>query len=129
MVKAKNVDILDWEYIKEEDKYAITFKIRNLEPKRIQRIIKRHKSGFLNSQGVDIEEIAEIDCDLYVKEYYTNEDIENYQSIIPLVRKSIIPERLDPQKLEIEVEMCMIEQEMRYRIEHAGESVDELKNL
>lgn len=46
MVKAKNVDILNWEYIKEEDKYAITFKIRNLEPKRIQRIIKRHKSGF-----------------------------------------------------------------------------------
>lgn len=127
MVKAKNVDILNWEYIKEEDKYAITFKIKDLEPKRIQRIIKRHKSGFLNSQGIDIEEIAEVDCDLYVKEYYNNEDIENYQSIIPLVRKSIIPERLDPDKLEIEVEMCMIEQEMRYRMEHAGESIDELR--
>lgn len=125
MVKAKNVDILKWEYIKEKGKYALTFRISNLEPGRKERIIKRHKSGFLNSQGVDIEEITEVDCDLYVKEYYTNEDIENYQSIIPLARKGIIPERLDPNKLEIEVEMCLIEQEMRYRMEHAAERFDE----
>lgn len=123
MVKAKNVDILSWEYIKQEDRYAITFKIKNLEPERIQRIIKRHKSGFLNSQGVNIEEIAEIDRDLYVKEYYTNEDIEDYLYIIPLIRKGIIPERLNPHKLEIEVEMCLIEQEIRYRMEHAGENI------
>jgi hypothetical protein len=32
----------------------------------------------------------------------------------------VIPERLDPDKLEIEVEMCMIEQEMEYRMDHAA---------
>jgi len=125
MVKEKHVEIIKWEYIKEKDKYAITFKISKLEPERKKRIIKRYESGFLNSQGADIEEITEINCDLYVKEYYTNEDIENYQAILPLARRGMIPERLDPDKLEIEVEMSMIEQEMRYRMEHAGEKFDE----
>ena len=97
------------------------------ESKRKERIIKRHKSGFLKSEGAEFEEIVEVNCDLYVKEYYSKEDIENYQSIIPLARKGIIPDRLDPDKLEIEVEMCIIEEEMKYRMDHAGKSVYELQ--
>ncbi len=124
MIKAKNVDIIKWEYLKEKDKYAITFKISNLKLERKERIIKRYESGFFNSKGADIGEITEVDCDLYVKEHYTNEDIDNYQSLIPLARKGIIPERLDPDKLEIETEMCMIEQEMKRRISHAARWFD-----
>ena len=121
------MDILNWEYIKE--KYAVTFKMSNLEPEKRKRIIKRQKSGFLKSQGADIEEIVEVDNDLYIKEYYESIDLENYRSLIPLARKGIIPERLNPDKLEIEEGLCMIEQDMKFRMNYAGKSVDELKKL
>jgi len=46
-----------------------------------------------------------------------------------LAQKRVVPERLDPDKLEIEVEMCMIEQEMKYRMDHAAAWFDELKKI
>lgn len=123
-MKEKTVDIIDWEYLKERDEYIITFKISELEPEKREVIFERYKSGFLKSQGAEIEEIIEIGEDLHVKEYYEKEYLENYKSLIPLAQKRVVPERLDPDKLEIEVEMCMIEQEMKYRMDHATEWFD-----
>lgn len=126
-MKEKNVDITGWEYLKGRDEYIITFRISDLEPEKREVILGRYKSGFLKSQGAEIEEIIEIGEDLYVKEYYEKEYFENYKSLIPLAQERVVPERLDPDNLEIEVEMCIIEQEMKYRMDHAAEWFDELK--
>jgi len=128
-IKEENVDILNREYVKEKDEYAIIFKISNLEPKIRERIIKRQESGFLKSQGATIEKIVEINGSLYIKELYKKGDIEIYGSLIPLARNGIIPERLDPEKMEIEEDLCMIEQDMKFRIDFAGKSVVELRKL
>jgi len=126
-IKEENVDILNWEYIKENDEYAIIFKISNLEPQKRKKIIKRQKSGFLKSQGANIEKIVEIHGSLYLKERYEKGYMEMYTSLIPLVKKGILPERLDREKIEIEEELCMIEQDMKFRMDFAGKSRDELK--
>lgn len=126
-MKEKTVYIMNWEYLKEKDEYILTFKISGLEPEGRKTILERHKSGILKSLGAEIEEIIEIKGDLYVKEYYNKEYLEDYKSLIPLAQKGVIPERLDPYKLKIEVEMCIIEQEMKYRMEHAARWFDEPK--
>ena len=128
-IKEENVDILNWEYIKEKDRYALTFRISNLELERRKNIIKRQKSGFLKSQGATIMEIIEVGNDLLVKEHYKREDIEVYLSLIPFVQNEVIPERLDPEKLEIEEDLCMIEQDMKFRMDYAGRTIDELNRL
>lgn len=128
-IKEENVDILNWEYIKEKDEYVIIFKISNLEPQRRERIIKRQKSGFLKSQGANIEKIVEVNGSLYIKESYESDYIEMYESLIPLVQNGVIPERLDPEKVEIEEDLCMIEQDMKHRMDFAGRSVDELRKM
>lgn len=128
-IKEENVDILNWEYLKEEEEYVIIFKISNLEPKVINRIIRRQESGFLKSQGANIEKIVEISGSLYIKERYEKGDMELYESLIPLARKGIVPERLDPDKVEIEEDLCMMEQDVKYRMDYAGKRVDELKKL
>lgn len=123
-IKEGNVDILNWEYVKEKDKYAIIFKISNLKPEKREKIIKRQKSGFLKSLGMNIEEIVEVGEDLHVKEYYENEDMEMHTSLIPLAQKGVIPERIDS---EVEEDLCTLEQDMQFRIDHAGKNVDELR--
>ncbi len=128
-IKEENVDILNWEYIKEKDGYTLTFKISNLEPERRKRIIKRQKSGFLKSQGANILEIIEVGEGLHVKEYYEKEDIEVYSSLIPFVQNGVIPERIDPEKLEIEGDLCMMEQDMKFRMDYAGRTIEELNRL
>ncbi len=127
--KEENVDILNWEYIKEKDEYAIIFKISSLNSKTRERIIKRHESGFLKSQGLNIEKIVEVHGSLYLKESYEKDYMEVYTSLIPLVKKDVLPERLDPEKIEIEEELCMIEQDMKLRIDHACKSMEELKKI
>lgn len=126
-IKEENVNILNWEYIKEKEEYAIIFKISNLEPQRRKRLIKRQESGFLKSQGANIEKIVDINGSLYLKEYYEKDYMEIYTSLIPLAKKGILPERLDPKKVEIEEELCLIEQDMKFKIDYAGKSMEELK--
>lgn len=124
-IKEENVNIQNWQH--QKDKYIITFKISNLKPQIRKRILKRQKSGFLKQLGANIKEITEVEGDLIVKEYYKNEDIEIYKSLIPFAQKGIIPERLDPEKVEIEEDLCMIEQDLKFRVYYAGKSIDELK--
>ena len=81
----------------------------------------------MKSLGANITEIIEIGEDLHIKEHYENKDLEMYKSLIPLVQKSTIPERLDPKKVEIEEDLCMLEQDMEFRIDNASKSIDELK--
>lgn len=128
-IKEENVDILNWEYIQEKDRYVLTFKISNLGPERRKRIIKRQKSGFLKSQGATIAEIMELGNDLLVKEHYERDDIEIYSSLVSFAQNEVIPQRLDPEKLEIEEDLCMIEHDMKFRMDYAGRTIDELNRL
>lgn len=128
-IKEENVDIINWKYIKEKDRYTLTFKISNLKPEIRKRIIKRQKSGFLKSQGADILEIIEVGENLHVKEHYEKEDMEVYSSLIPFAQNKVIPERLDPEKVGIEEDLCMIEQDMKFRMDYAGRTIDKLNRL
>lgn len=126
-IKEKRIDITNWEYLKTKDKYAIVFKISNLELERRERIQKRCKSGFLKSQGLLIDEIVELNEDLYIKNYYGSDDLNENKSLIKFIQKGIVPGRLDPEKIEIEMDLCDIEHDLYLRIFHASKSVEELK--
>lgn len=116
----KTVDITGWEYLEEKQEYLINFKIRGLKQCEKDIILERFVSGILNSQGAEIEEIVEIGEDLYVKEYYEKGFFEDFKSLIHFAQKQVIPKRLDPEELEVELEMCLLEHEMEKRINRAS---------
>lgn len=120
----KTVYITNWKYLEKGDKYILTFKIRDMTREKRKIIINKHKAGILNSQGAEIEEIIEIDDDLFIKEYYGSKYFEIYKSLIPMAQKGTVPERLDPDKFKIELEMCLLELEMKQRMKNAARWFD-----
>ena len=105
--------------------YDVIFRLNNLKDELKERIIKRHESGLLKSMGADVIAIEEINGNLYIEEHHN--DLRDYRSLINLVHQEI-PERLDPAKVEVEVDLCMIEQSIAFIVDIAGKSIDELKS-
>jgi len=115
-IKDENVEIINMRYDDNKDEYVIVFQILNLTPEERQTIIQQHRSGILNSQGANITDIVELNQLLFIEEIYDKKYMKGYKSLIPFAEKTEIPERLDPEKLEIEDDLCSIEQDMSYRI-------------
>lgn len=115
-IKDENVEIINMRYDEEKEEYAIVFQILNLDKEERRKIIQQHREGSLNSQGANITEIVELNQLLFIEEIYDKKYMKGYKSLIPFAEKIELPERLDPEKLEIEDDLCSIEQDMGYRI-------------
>ena len=115
-IKDENVEIINMRYDEDKDEYIIVFQILNLTHEERQTIIQQHRSGTLNSQGANITDIVELNQLLFIEEIYDKKYMNGFKSLIPFAEKTEIPERLDPEKMEIEDDLCSIEQDMSYRI-------------
>ncbi len=60
--------------------------------------------------------IYETGADLYVFKYFTAIEFEVYKSLIKTAKEGIIPERIDPGALEVELDICMLEEEIDIHI-------------
>ena len=110
-MKPKNTSLVNIGYLKNKNKYHATFQIENLNTKQRKRIIKHEKT--LKVANLKIYEAG---ADLYVFKYFTAIEFEVYKSLVGPAKKGIIPERIDPKALEIELDICMLEEEMDIHI-------------
>ncbi len=120
-MKPENTSLINIGYLKNKNTYHATFQISNLNTKERKQIIERKKTiGITNSK------IYEAGSDIYVFKHFTAIEFEVYKSLVEFAKKGVIPERIDPKTLEVELDICMLEEEMDIHINRLSES-EELK--
>jgi hypothetical protein len=127
-IKEKNVDILKIVFDEKTEQYKALYVINGLTSKEKQRIKKRHQTGFLKAQGANFTEIHEQNNILIIEEIIKADYMQQHESLIPLAKKQILPGRIDPEKFQTEMDLCMIEQDMAFNIEFAKKSRKDIKN-
>lgn len=121
-MKPENTNLVNIGYLKKKNKYHTTFQISNLNTKERKQIIERKKT-----LRVDSFKIYEAGEDLYVFKHFTAVEFEVYKSLVGFAKKGVIPERIDSKALEVELDACMLEQEMDIHISRLSETSKELK--
>ncbi len=121
-MKPKNTSLVNIGYLKNKNMYHATFQIKNLNIKQRKQVIERKKTlGITNSK------IYEAGDDLYVFKYFTAIEFEVYKSLVEFAKKGVIPERIKPDVLECELDICMLEEEMDIHISRLSEPAEKLK--
>lgn len=115
-IKDENVDILAMRYIEKTDEYVIVFQIKNLTSEERQKIKKKCDLGFLQALDSNLNAIIEINDNLYIEERYESKYMNHHRSLIPLAKNYNVPKRLDPGKIEVESDLCRIEENMAFRL-------------
>ena len=110
-MKPKNTSIVNIGYIKNRNIYHATFQISNLDAWQRKLVIELKKK--LRISNLKMYEAGD---DLYLFKYFTAVEFETYKSLVKPAKKGIIPERIDPKVLEVELDICMLEEEMNIHI-------------
>ena len=110
-MKPKNTSLVNIGYIKNRNIYHATFQISNLTTKERKLIIERKKMF-----GITNPKIYEADDDLYVFKHFTAIEFEVYKSLDEFAKRGVVPERIEPDVLESEIDICMLEEEMDIHI-------------
>lgn len=115
-MKPKNTSLVNIGYLKKKNTYHATFQISNLGTKQRKQIIELKKT--LKIPNLEIYEAGD---DVYVFKYFTAVEFEVYKSLVEFAKKGVIPERIDPEVLEVELDICMLEEEMDIHISRLSE--------
>ena len=105
-MKPKNTSLVNIGYIKNRNIYHATFQISNLDAGQRKLVIELKKK--LRISNLKMYETGD---DLYLFKYFTAVEFETYKSLVEFAKKDIIPERIDPKVLEVELDICMLEEE------------------
>jgi hypothetical protein len=115
-MKPKNTSLVNIGYLKNKNTYHTTFKISNLDAKQRKRIIERRKT-----LQVANFKIFDAYGDLYVFKYFTAVEFEVYKSLLEPAKKGVVPKRIEPDVLECELDICMLEEEMEIHLNRLKE--------
>jgi len=100
-------------YNTEKNRYFATFKILGLDENEIGKIISYVETL---EQQKD-RKIYIKDCNVYVTDLFEAELFESmYPHIIEAARKGVVPERVEPSILDVEVDLCMMENEVDFSV-------------
>lgn len=115
-IKEENVDILAMRYNEKTDEYIIVFQIKNLTPEERYKIKRKCDLGYIEKIDTNLNAILEINDNLYIEERYESDYMTHHKSLIPLAKNYDVPQRMDPCKIEVESDLCMIEESMAFRL-------------
>jgi hypothetical protein len=105
-LKPEKTSLIKIGYIKEKNKYFATFRVLDLDEKEIGQII-RHAE---RTDGQKDRKIYINDCKVYVTDFFEAEAFESmYPHIVEFAREGVVPERLEPSVLDVEVDLCLME--------------------
>ena len=100
-------------YNKEKNKYFATFRVLDLDEKEIGRII-RHVERSESPKG---RKIYINDCKVYVTDFFEVETFESrYPHMVEFAREGVVPERVEPSVLDVEVELCLMERDVDFSV-------------
>ncbi|MEL7671870.1 hypothetical protein [Methanobacterium sp.] len=112
-MKPEKTNLVRIEYNKEKNKYFATFKIWGLDENEIGKII----SYVERLETPENRKIYIKDCNVYVTDLFEAEAFEStYPNIINAAREGLIPERVEPSVLNVEVDLCMMEDEVDFSV-------------
>ena len=116
-MKPKNTSLVNIGYLKNKNRYHTTFQISNLNTKQ-----RKHVMELKKTLKLDNFKIYETGADLYVFKYFTAIEFEVYKSLVEFAKKSVIPKRIDSKILEVELDICMLEEELEIHISRLSET-------
>lgn len=128
--KTVDVELIGLRYDKEKRKYRALFEILNMKTEEWNKISKNKQ--FLSGRNFEVAacKVGSKTIRL-IADWLTEEEFEGYESLIEIAKDKgdEIPERIHPQILGQELDMCMLEQNMSYYLIFARESKEELKKI
>ncbi len=112
-MKPEKTTLVKIEYNKEKNKYFATFRVLDLDEKEIGRII-RHVE---REEGRKDLKIYINDCKVYVTDFFEAESFESrYPHMVEFARDGMVPERVKPSVLDVEVELCLMELDVDFSV-------------
>ena len=112
-MKPEKTSLVKIGYSKEKNRYFATFKVLDLDEKEIGRIL-RHVE---RSNGHKDRKIYINDCKVYVTDFFEAEPFESrYPNIVEFAREGVVPERVEPSVLDVEVDLCLREWDVEFSV-------------
>lgn len=124
-MKPEKTNLIGIGYIEDKNKYFATFQVSDLTKNEIERIIKYIKiSG--NERGCK-HHIK--DGEFYIIDFFEAELFESmYKHMIKSARDGVIPERVKPEILDKEVDICLMERDVEFAV-RAGADPERYRDL
>ncbi len=112
-MKPEKTNLVRIGYNKEKNRYFATFKIMGLDENEIGKII----SYVEKSKPPKDRKIYIKNCNVYVTDFFEAELFESmYPSIVEAAREGIVPKRVDPSVLSVEIGLCLIEEDVDFSV-------------
>lgn len=112
-MKPEKTNLVRIGYNKEKNRYFATFKIMGLDENEIGKII----SYVERLKPPEDRKIYINDCNVYVTDFFEAELFESmYPTIVEAAREGIVPERVEPSVLDVEVELCLMEEDVDFSV-------------
>lgn len=112
-MKPEKINLVRIGYNKEKNRYFATFKILNLDENEIGKII----SYVERLEQQKDRKIYIKDCNVYVTDFFEAELFESmYPTIVEAAREGIVPERVDPYVLGVEIGLCLMEEDVDFSV-------------
>ena len=112
-MKPEKTSLVRIGYNKEKNRYFATFKILGLDENEIGKII----SYVERLKPPEDRKIYINDCNVYVTDLFEAELFEStYPHIVEAAREGIVPERVDPSVLGVEIGLCLMEEDVDFSV-------------
>ena len=112
-MKPEKTNLVRIGYNKEKEMYFATFKILGLDENEIGKIIS-YVERLEPPKG---RKIYIKDCNVYVTDLFEAELFESmYPNIVEAAREGVVPERVDPSVLGVEVGLCLMEEDVDFSV-------------
>ena len=125
-MKPEKTSLVKIGYNKEKNGYFATFKVQDLNKTEIGKIItycemsKRQKG----------RKIYIKDADVYVTDFVEADLFESlYPFMIESAKHGVVPERVDPSILNVEVDLCMMEHDVDFSVRKAPDLIKRYKEV
>lgn len=125
-MKPQKTTLVKIGYDKEKKIYFATFKVHDLDKKKIGRIISYCEMSKCQKD----RKIYISDDIVYVTDFFEANFFESlYPFMIEPARQGVVPERVKPSILNVEVDLCMMEHDVDFSVRRAPDLIRRYKEV
>lgn len=123
-MKPQKTTLVKIGYSKNKNRYFATFKVQKLDKNEIGQIIAYCEM----SKPQKDRKIYIKDADVYVTDFFEADFFESlYPFMIEPARQGVVPERVKPSILNVEVDLCTMEHDVDFSVRRAPNLIQRYK--
>lgn len=123
-MKPKDTNLVGIGYNKNKNRYFATFKVQDLDEKEIG-IVMAYCEKHQKDRKIYID-----DDNVYVTDFFEADFFESlYPFMIESARQGVVPERVDPSILNVEVDLCIMEHEVDFSVRRMPDLIKRHKEV